>query len=260
MTDAVTGLTRVSRASGPPRPLRYAFWESSSPPEANATVRTATNATLHDSSGPTASFCASVEPTPEAMPEAAAKARPPSAEPPEAKRTSSAMPAPAASATARTSPAPRVSSGDAPRGGGRQQRGQPDEGQGHAAPLRARGPAAGDQRAQGHRHHEGQRAERLYEGERPVPQRDHVQQSARGVEYDGPPPRAAGQRAPQVRGVRGGPLLDHGGSGVTERGDQGDNEREEHRTAQHHNPNPHRYETVSYTYATGATSETQAFL
>jgi len=77
----------------------------------------ATAAMLQVGAGPTASFCASVEPTPAAMPEAAAKARPPpevTERRPEAKRTSTARATTAASATRRTSPVPRVSTGAPP--------------------------------------------------------------------------------------------------------------------------------------------------
>src|SRR5262249_53686726 len=76
---AATGLTIVRTASGPPRPYRYPAWASNSPPGANASTSNAAGLTsAAHPLGPsrTVTVWVSADPTPDAMPDAAAQHRP----------------------------------------------------------------------------------------------------------------------------------------------------------------------------------------
>lgn len=107
--------------------------------------------------------------------------------------------------------------------GGQQQRRQAEKREYGAAPLGPGDPAPGETCAQRDGRDQSECAERLYEGERPVFQRRHMQEGPCRVEADRPPPGAVAEQ-PQQPGARPGTgretLLSDRGRRITDGGEE----------------------------------------
>ncbi len=108
---------------------------------------------------------------------------------------------------------------------GQEQRGEPDEREECAAPLRTADPAARGAGPERDGCDECERAERLDQGERSVLQRGDVQQCPAGVQADRRPPGSAAQQAQRSGGgvgQAGEPGLRDRGGRVGTGGDEGE--------------------------------------